>query len=123
MENLKIQIGTPSQFNSSKSLTKSTLRTGDYFLSAYLDELVGSLRVVKYAKSYIIREVTTLENARGKGIGTAMMTAILEFLAKKKMPIYLYVDPANSAVRIYKKLGFTLVKQNAAWGDKYMYTK
>jgi len=117
MENLKIQIGTPSQFNSSKSLTKSTLRTGDYFLSAYLDELVGSLRVVKYAKSYIIREVTTLENARGKGIG------ILEFLAKKKMPIYLYVDPANSAVRIYKKLGFTLVKQNAAWGDKYMYIK
>ena len=123
MENLKIQIGTPSQFNSSKSLTKSTLRTGDYFLSAYLDELVGSLRVVKYAKSYIIREVTTLENARGKGIGTAMMSAILEFLAKKKMPIYLYVDPANSAVRIYKKLGFTLVKQNAAWGDKYMYIK
>ena len=123
MENLRIQIGTSSQFNSSKLLTNSTLYAGDYFLSAYLqDVLVGSLRVRKYSASYIIREVTTAEKMRGKGIGTAMITEIIKFLAKKNMPIYLYVDPDNSAVSIYKKIGFKFVKK-ATWGDKYIYTK
>lgn len=93
----------------------------DYFASGYIHNLlVGSLRVKHIDNSYVIREVYIIPEKRGLGYGKILVMKLLEFLKKKKLPIYLYVDPKNTvAIQLYKKLGFKLLKKNDIYGDKY----
>jgi ribosomal protein S18 acetylase RimI-like enzyme len=120
-------IGTPSQYTPSKLVgTKSpaNLESGSYFMNIKEGKkIVGSLYVKKYNDSYIIRDVFVLEQERGKGYGKKLMEDILAFLSPKKKDIFLYVDPSNTALILYKKLGFKLIKKGAAFGDKYQYIK
>ena len=51
---------------------------------------------------------------RGKGIGTAMMRRMLELLRERGWKrASLAVQKANCAVRMYQKLGFQIVGENA----------
>jgi len=117
-------IGTPSQYSPSKLIglhSPKELELGSYFQVIKDGSVtVGSLYVKKYKNSYIIRDVFVLPSARGRGIGKQLMTEILRFLQPKKLPIQLYVDSTNAvAINLYTALGFKLIKQGAAHGDKY----
>lgn len=117
-------IGTPSQYSKSKMVSEKapkSIPAGSYFLTAKDGpELAGSLIAERYQDTYVIRLVEVREDFRGFGVGTKLMTHIIHYLKPKKRPIILYVDPKNhTAVHIYKKLGFKLIKSGAAFGDKY----
>jgi len=124
---LEVKIGGYKDYDVNKivlansSDKKTFIGKLDYFASGYINNLlVGSLRVKHIDNSYVIREVYVIPEKRGLGYGKVLVVKILEFLKKKKLPIYLYVDPANIvAIQLYKKLGFKLVKKNDIYGDKY----
>lgn len=46
---------------------------------------------------------------RGQGIGTALLTALIEQARSQYRSLSLSVDPLNPAMRLYERLGFTTV--------------
>ena len=114
-------IGTPSQYSQSKLVglhSPTSLKKGEYFMNI---DNVASLYVLKRNATYIIRDVYVLPNHRGQGYGKKLLEGIVDFLKPKKLPVYLYVDPANQvAIALYKSVGFSLVKAGDTHGDKYL---
>jgi GNAT superfamily N-acetyltransferase len=53
--------------------------------------------------------VAVLPEVRGQGIGTALLQRLLELVAGSVPAVSLSVDPGNPAVRLYRRLGFTVV--------------
>ena len=57
--------------------------------------------------------VSVLPPYRGKGIGTALLKAMLELLKQKKYKqVSLSVQKQDPAVRLYKRLGFLPFREN-----------
>ena len=58
--------------------------------------------------------ISLYKNYRNKGIGTAIMEAILRLLKSKGYSqVSLAVQKENYAVKMYKKVGFKIVNQNS----------
>jgi ribosomal protein S18 acetylase RimI-like enzyme len=117
-------IGTPSQYTKSKLVgehSPTSLEKGGYFMNLQEgSEIVGSLYVKKYMKSYVIRDVFVKPEFRGKGYGKQLLMGIIDFLRPKGLPILLYVDPSNGiAISLYESIGFKLTKKNTFQGDKF----
>jgi len=117
-------IGTPSQYAKSKLVgehSPTSLEKGGYFMNLQEgSEIVGSLYVKKYMKSYVIRDVFVKPEFRGKGYGRRLLQEIVDFLRPKGLPIMLYVDPLNRvAISLYESVGFKLTKKNTFQGDKF----
>jgi GNAT superfamily N-acetyltransferase len=56
--------------------------------------------------------MAVLPFARGQGIGTELLTRLMELARSHYSGISLSVWPENSAYRLYQRLGFQVVKTN-----------
>lgn len=57
---------------------------------------------------YCVHKLMVAATARGKGVGTKLFAALLEYLDEVGADAFLTVDPANTnAIKLYEKLGFT----------------
>jgi predicted ABC-type ATPase/predicted GNAT family acetyltransferase len=122
-----VSIGTPSQYSPAKLIglnSPESLGKGEYFAVVKDGKTtIGSLWVKKYKDDYILRDVFVRPDVRRQGVATKLVQAVLEHLAPKKAPIFVYVNSDNKPARdAYIKLGFRLVKKGAFQGDKYAYT-
>lgn len=52
-------------------------------------------------------DIALLPQARGRGLGTALLTALQEFARDRAMGLALFVETYNPAQRLYRRLGFT----------------
>uniref|UniRef100_A0A6C0JVL5 N-acetyltransferase domain-containing protein n=1 Tax=viral metagenome TaxID=1070528 RepID=A0A6C0JVL5_9ZZZZ len=120
---MDFRIGTPSQYVQSNMVSSNppnVLTKGSYFL--IMKDRSASLIAKLYNDSFIIRSVEVRPDRRGQGIGTHIVRQMIQFLLPKRKPIFLYVDPSNApAIHVYTKLGFVRIKQNTAFGDKYVF--
>lgn len=81
---------------------------------------------------YIIRQVETKEEFKGKGYAGLCYTAIEEYLSKqdKAKRIITFVDDENiSSIKFHEKMGYTRVEPSKylkdlyGWENAYMYEK
>ncbi len=78
---------------------------------------IGRVYCARLAESREDRlmEMSLVPEARGRGIGTSLIEAILARAERSGHTVSLHVEPANPARRLYARLGFTVVKT----GDVY----
>ena len=94
--------------------------TGDYCLVAESNNMVVGAVWVRIMNDYGHIDddtpsfaISLYKDYRAKGIGTAMMKAMLELLEREGYKqASLAVQKANYAVRMYKKVGFSIVDEN-----------
>ncbi|HKR24506.1 MAG TPA: GNAT family N-acetyltransferase [Allosphingosinicella sp.] len=67
----------------------------------YLNELEGELHLI---------DISLLPEARGAGLGGAIMADLMADAAGRAKPITLYVEKFNPARRLYVRLGFEAVE-------------
>src|SRR5690606_21171985 len=89
-----------------------------------IDRQVGS-RSVPMGRIYLhpgvselrLMDITLLERERGNGIGSLLLTALLEHVATRSHweEVTLHVEPANPAQRLYRRLGFELREQRGVY--------
>lgn len=60
-------------------------------------------------------DITLLPQYRGKGIGTTLLMELIKRSDKVQKKISLHVDPANSALHLYNRLGFKHVDNNGRY--------
>jgi GNAT superfamily N-acetyltransferase len=76
---------------------------------------VGRLYLACTARDCRIMDVSLLDAHRNRGVGTALMRAILEEAGAAGVPASLHVEPFNPALRLYLRLGFVHVETRGAY--------
>ena len=59
-------------------------------------------------------DITVAAAWRGHGLGTEFMTGLLQEAHQAGRSVTLYVEPYNPAKRLYERLGFKVVSEDAA---------
>jgi len=72
----------------------------------YLDEWEGELRLI---------DIALLADARGGGVGTALLEDLLEAAAAKGKRLTIHVEQQNPAMRLYRRLGFEKVAEHGIY--------
>ncbi|MFK4082473.1 GNAT family N-acetyltransferase [Kribbella sp. NPDC020789] len=61
-------------------------------------------------------ELAVLPQAQGQGIGTALMTALVDGLPHRRMLLTTYADD-RPAPRLYRRLGWQVLVEDLGWGS------
>ena len=72
---------------------------------------VGRLSVARRPDEIRIVDIALLPGHRGRGIGTALLEAVLAEGTARSQPVTLHVDSRNQACRLYHRLGFSAVSE------------
>jgi ribosomal protein S18 acetylase RimI-like enzyme len=67
---------------------------------------VGRLYVDRRADEIRIIDIALLDEHRGAGIGTELLTALLEEARRADKPVRIHVERFNPALHLYRRLGF-----------------
>lgn len=71
---------------------------------------IGRLYLATQEGMLLIVDISLLPAARGAGLGTAILT---DLLAAETRPVQLHVEHLNPARRLYERLGFVQVEEQA----------
>jgi GNAT superfamily N-acetyltransferase len=74
---------------------------------------VGRLYVHYTRQDVRVLDIALVPDARGKGIGRGLLETVLEQAARLGAPVTLHVALGNPARRLYERLGFRGVTQDA----------
>lgn len=72
------------------------------------NKVVGTVGVIDYEDGKMIDEIFILEGYRNRGIGTDIITTILN--TNDKVYLWVYKDNIR-AVKLYKRLGFEIIEE------------
>ncbi|HEX6390541.1 MAG TPA: GNAT family N-acetyltransferase, partial [Solirubrobacteraceae bacterium] len=67
----------------------------------------GQLRVARDADAIHLVDIALLPAARGRGIGTQLISALMDEARAAALPLTLAVFPDSRARSLYERLGFT----------------
>jgi GNAT superfamily N-acetyltransferase len=76
---------------------------------------VGRLYVARTSHEVRVMDVCLLDAHRGRGVGTALMRAVIEQAQAASVPVSLHVEPFNPALRLYERLGFVDVETRGVY--------
>ena len=69
-------------------------------------ERVGRLYVERKSKAIIIHDIALIPAARGKGIGSHLLSEIISDADASGLPVQIFVEQHNPARNLYARLGF-----------------
>ena len=78
-------------------------------------EPAGRLYVARWEDEIRIIDITLLPEHRGRGIGTALLRALLEEAAEAGKRLSIHVEVNNPARRLYERLGFVPVEERGVY--------
>lgn len=74
----------------------------------------GRLIVARGPSEIRVVDITLAPEARGRGLGTVLLRAILAEGQAQRLPVRLSVEPWSRAVGLYGRLGFAAVEEHGA---------
>jgi ribosomal protein S18 acetylase RimI-like enzyme len=72
---------------------------------------IGRLYLARLPDEFRVIDIALLPQHRRAGIGTALLRNILNEAAATGKPVRLHVERFNPALRLYQRLGFTMVEE------------
>ena len=90
-------------------------RTCQFLVIEQAGRPIGRLYVDRWPAEIRIVDISLLPEARGGGIGSALLRMILEEGAASRLPVSIHVEYNNPAKRLYERLGFRDVDTNGVY--------
>jgi ribosomal protein S18 acetylase RimI-like enzyme len=75
---------------------------------------IGRISVMRHWRKIFLRDIELVAAERNRGIGTAVIRALLELAKADGRAVELLVLKCNPAQRLYERLGFTAVADDGA---------
>ena len=75
----------------------------------------GRLYVARWSEEIRIMDIALLPAARGKGVGTSLLRALIDEAAPAGKRLTIHVEGENPAMRLYERLGFTRVEERGPY--------
>ncbi len=77
------------------------------------DQKIGRLYVCDLKNEIQIIDLTLLPEFRGQGIGTQIITDILQTAEK---PVQIYLESFNQSINLFTRLGFQMISEEGIYG-------
>ena len=78
-------------------------------------EPVGYLNVESTEERIVLVDIALLPAARGRGIGTRLLSDLLRAAVARGLPVVAHVETSNPARRLYRRMGFDEVANDGAY--------
>ncbi|MDW9250051.1 GNAT family N-acetyltransferase [Burkholderia cepacia] len=78
----------------------------DAMIVCDVDDAIGLPKVTRAAHEWHVHQIQILPDHQGRGIGEAVLNALLADAARAHVPVSLSVLHGNPARRLYERLGF-----------------
>ena len=79
------------------------------------NESVGRLYVDRREDEIRLIDIALLPEHRNKGIGTSLLTELLDEAKKTNKPLRIHVEKYNPALQLYHRLGFREIKDSGVY--------
>ena len=96
------------QFNAQRQHYESAYESLDHSIILVGNQPTGRIMVFRSEEEFVIVDIALLRDARGMGIGAALITELLGEAERAGKPVGLHVAKDNRARRLYERLGFEI---------------
>lgn len=103
------------QFDAQDSDYHRNFPDADFLVIVEDGAAIGRMYVHRRATEICLVDIALLSDRRGRGIGTALVTALLDEARASARRVCLHVEPFNPALRLYLRLGFKPVEQQGVY--------
>jgi ribosomal protein S18 acetylase RimI-like enzyme len=93
---------------------KKNYKDASYQIILYKNKPAGRLYVWESDTKIHIIDISLLPEFQHKGIGTKILTGIINTAKQKNKIVCLHVIPANPAKKLYERLGFKTIRNEAS---------
>lgn len=106
------------QFMAQRRSYEMQQRQARHSIILFEGQPAGRLYVVRSEDAIHLTDISLLEEYRGRGIGTRLITELLEEAARGGVPCRLQVLKSNAAARrLYERLGFAELAGDAMYSE------
>lgn len=100
------------QFQARQSSYKNQFPNSNYQIVLIHKLAVGAILVIKNEAEIRLADIALLPVYRDRGIGSFLIQSLLAKAARAKKPLRLQVIHINRAIKLYQRLGFSIVGDN-----------
>jgi ribosomal protein S18 acetylase RimI-like enzyme len=75
---------------------------------------IGRISLSRYWRKVYLRDIELIASERNRGLGSAVINAVLAIARESRRPVELLVLNCNPARRLYARLGFTVIADDGA---------
>lgn len=75
---------------------------------------IGRISLSRYWRKVYLRDIELIASERNRGLGSAVINAVLALARESRRPVELLVLNCNPARRLYARLGFTVIADDGA---------
>lgn len=76
---------------------------------------IGRLYLYETGDEVRVMDIALLPAERGQGLGTTLLTAVMDHARGNGQRVTLHVEPSNAAQRLYTRAGFRLVERRGVY--------
>jgi ribosomal protein S18 acetylase RimI-like enzyme len=91
-----------------------TYVAGRHALVVRGERLAGRICFTRHWRRIFLRDIELVAAERNRGLGSAILGAVLELAREERRAVELVVLKCNPAQRLYERLGFTVVGDDGA---------
>jgi ribosomal protein S18 acetylase RimI-like enzyme len=96
------------QFRAQHAHYQNYYPEADWLVTSHAGEDVGRLYIERWPSQHRIIDITFLPEHRGKGFGEALLRDLMDEAAAAGKAVSIHVEKFNPAMRLYRRLGFTV---------------
>ena len=103
------------QFDVQRRFFEQAFPNADCMVIQIRNRPVGRLYLDRRDDEIRIVDIALLTKYRGRGIGSHLLNDILAEAAERNVPARIHVETNNPALRLYKRLGFSIVGNDGVY--------
>ena len=104
-----------SQFNAQHAHYQKHFTGSDFFVIEQGAQAVGRLYLARWKSEHRIVDIALIPAHRGRGLGTAILSDLLDEAAAVGKAVSIHVEKFNPAMSLYRRLGFVAAGEEGAY--------
>ena len=104
-----------SQFNAQYAHYQKHYAGSDFFVIEQAGTAVGRLYLARWKSEHRIVDIALLPGHRRGGLGTALLSDLLDEAARAGKAVTIHVEKFNPAMSLYRRLGFVAAGEEGAY--------
>jgi GNAT superfamily N-acetyltransferase len=109
------QTFVAAQFNAQRKHYRQVFPEARFDVIERLGVPVGRLYVDRHAEEIRLIDIALIPEARSCGLGTALLSALLDEAAATRQKVTIHVERFNPALRLYERLGFKPIEDKGVY--------
>lgn len=103
------------QFSAQHRYYQENYTDTDFLIVLLESRPIGRLYIARWPEEIRIVDLALLPEYRNKGIGTRLLTDVLEEAAAAGKPVRIHVEGFNPALSLYRRLGFVQIGEHGVY--------